>query len=212
MKYLLFIMMMAMSTALGAQTLAYIKQSEGQTYTAQQVSLKNPWVGAKLSIPLQDVNGNLGNNTIFSARILYTLAEGSDFAIPVVTTVGLGSDVIISPESGINLGVFPYKVVKEGLTQLVVHGGAAYKLLPAEAATQEQFKILGGVEAILNSAEKLPSSLGLTAGYLSNPNTGYVEVTGIIPVGAGSGLFAEFTHRFNNVQTFNVGIIINSLL
>lgn len=218
MKYLIIILLTLFTLNLIAQTPYYQTKIKGAEFSAQQVSLKNPWVGAKLSMPLQDVDGNLGKNTLFSARILYwldSLGGSGRYGIPVASVVGLNSSDPLNPESGVNLGVYPYYLLKEGGTDVILHGGAGYKLLPTDTTSLNQFKFLAGLEFILG--ESLPASLGASVGYLSGKDsfsTAYGELTGILPLGGGTGLFAEYQHFFKKdiSGALRVGLIVSDKL
>lgn len=221
MKYLITVLIMFLSFSLFAQTAGYIQKAK-EDASAKQVSMKNPWIGAKLSMPLQDVDGNLGKNTLFSARIMYTLASGEDgsWAVPVVTTAGLGSTDILDPESGVNMGIYPYKVISDKeRVDLVLHGGMGYKIVPDNENSFNQFSILGGIEAHLGDGiEKQKGAVGASLKYLSNSddlvNSLALQIDGILPLGNNTGLFAAFTHYFKKEldSTLRVGLIANGVL
>jgi hypothetical protein len=72
-----------------------------------------------------------------------------------------------------------------------------------------------GVEVIFTQG--LPSSLGVSAGYLNNQlstSGGYIQCTGIMPITGGSGIFGEATYYITEgiPNTINVGILTSGQL
>lgn len=189
----------------------------------EQVSLANPWVGAKLSYNF-DENKPLDDNFLFSAKVLYTPVQGEDYAVPVVGSIGLGSGDLLNPESGINIGLYPYyKLIKDTKFLLIAHGGLGYKLITegveAGEDAPQQIKLLGGLEAVFYSEAGSPTTVSLTPVYLYHTrdlteSTGALEITGIIPVSSGLGILAEgqvpFKSEFDG--TFRFGVVARGKL
>lgn len=191
----------------------YVYNLPDTTVRVQAVSLKNTWFNSKLSIPLRD-DGLLKDNVIFSARVLYTPLYGDDYAFPIVGTFAPGNTNIYAGESGLNFGIYPYKVLYgREKTILVLHGGFGYKILLRENEHdpgREQWKALAGIEWLhYQTKESEPVSISLTANVWQGKWGG--EITGIIPVGPSLGLLAEYTQRINQLGILRVGLILGEL-
>lgn len=226
---ILFMSLLFFSTGF-AQSAYSVKNSKSSTASeveSQQVSLHNPWVGAKLSFAISDPNTDLNTNFIFSAKVLYEAASGDKFSIPIVSNIALGSRDLLSPESGVNAGVFPYYVVNENSKfSLVAHGGVNYKIVPSGNASPsaQQVRALAGLEvAVKQNESSLPSTLSVTPVYYFNDigenpygmeNSFGIEATGIVPLGQGLGVLAEYQQAFTSGSsgTFRVGVIVNGAL
>lgn len=224
MKYLFSFLLFALLTIpVWAQSPFSIVNSRNQEAEVRQVSLGNPWVGAKLSY---NINGDqpIDDNFLFSAKVLYTPVSGSNYAIPIVTSAGLGSDNLVDPESGFNIGVYPfYSVVSKTNFQLIIHGGVGYKVITNgtdEGDDPQQIKLLGGLEvAFWPKDGGLPFTVSVAPTYLYHTqdnvdNTSLLQITGIIPIANGLGLLADVQVPLDNLvsETFRFGVIVNGIL
>ena len=182
----------------------------------QGVSLKNTWLNSKLTFALAD-DGLLRDNIVFSARVLYTPLHGQDWAFPIVSTAAPNNKNLFVAESGLNLGVYPYKILGSNSKIItVLHGGVGYKVVPTEnpgeIATQ-QIKALVGIEwLIYQEGFKAPATISLTQNMWKNDKVIFgLEITGIIPVGVDMGILVEYYQPYTTTGGARAGIIINSL-
>jgi len=183
----------------------FIQEPEGEVKVSG-VSLKNTWIGSKLSYEFQG-DGLLKQNFLFSAKILYTPIHGDRYAIPIVSGLGVNSPSPFSPDGGINIGVYPYYVVKDATNSvLVLHGGLGYKMIPKEMpedALRTFVRASIGMEVLMyQNGFKAPLSLSITPLYMDGMG---LEITGILPISAGIGILAEYFAGTNSV--FRLGII-----
>lgn len=221
----LLLLISAVLAVLFGQTPFAIVNSDGKDDAGlEQISMANPWVGAKLSYNLNDEKP-ISDNFLFSAKVLYMPVASDKYAVPIVGSIGLNSENLFDPESGLNLGVYPwYKISANERIALIAHGGFAYKVITEGVDTGEdapqQMRILGGLEAVFfSSASGLPTTISVTPVYLNNTNTdvssgAILEVTGIIPIAKGLGLLADGVIPFKKDQkgSFALGVIVNNQL
>lgn len=223
MKYLFSILLVLGFLTASSQSAFTVKESRKAEAQVEQVSLANPWVGAKLSMAINDPDNDIANNFIFSARVLYEAVTGDNYSVPIVGSFALGNDDMLSPESGFNAGVYPYYIAKEseGLA-VVMHGGAGYKIIPQGSDFNEspqQIRALAGVELAFKQDGKLPTTLSVTPTYLMHFNSDLedsfgIEVTGVLPISDGLGVLAEYQRPFTDGAegVFRLGIMVNSPL
>ena len=142
---------MLFTVGLSAQRLPTLKPLD--LARTEQISLANPYIGvAKLSYNL-DPDRPLNDNLIFSVGAQITPIKGDRYAIPILGVGSLGSGDILNPNSGLNIGVFPYYVLSQKETyKLILHGGGNYKVITEGVSAGEdpasQVKLLGGLEII----------------------------------------------------------------
>lgn len=218
----LLILLSFMCATLTAQTPYYIMKPVYLDNGTNQVrvsgvSIKNTWLGSKLTLALND-DGLLRDNFVFSAKVLYTPIFGEKYAIPVVTSTALNSTNLFNAESGVNIGVYPYYVLKESAKQItVLHGGIGYKVVPKtdDILVQEQVKLMVGAELMFyQEGFAAPTSISLSPIYWHNFNSDDylgIELTGILPIGVDMGVLAEYWNTFNGIDGFRIGLIVNSL-
>lgn len=220
MKHLLVIIMSLMATIGLAQQLPTLKPLT--KVLTEQVSLANPYVGvAKLAYNL-DPDRSLENNLIFSAGAQIVPIRGERFAIPILGVGGLGSSDILNPNSGLNIGVFPYYyALKQENLQVVLHVGANYKTIVegvgADETAPQQLKFLGGAEIIYaKDADSLPFTFSVSPTYLyhtddATGNTAAIELTAVVPIAEGLGLLAEgfapLGDKFKGLGQFRFAVI-----
>jgi hypothetical protein len=226
MKYLFSILLTVFLTMnLTAQSpFGIVSSQEQDEASAEQVSIANPWFGAKLSYNLND-DRPLDDNFLFSAKVLYTPVSGDRFAVPIVGTVGLGNDDIFNSDAGLSIGIYPYYFLKTSEQfKLIAHGGVGYKVIEegveAGAEAPQQVRLVGGLEAAFYpKGGGLPTTLSVTPAYLyhtseATPNVGTLEIDGIIPVANGLGLLLSGWIPFKKEidGSFKLGVIINGQL
>lgn len=210
MKQLLFSFFMLLFATVGFSQSAYdIMNSRGTPQVGvQQASAYNPYFGAKLSYSL-DEDKPVSESFLLSAKITQVLAAGDNWAFPVASSFGLNSDDLLNPESGFNVGVFPWiSLTKNAETPLtfIVHGGINYKVITEGvddgSEAPQQFKALAGIEAIFAGPEGSgPTTLSVTPVYYLNnvaDDFGALEITGVLPVAPGLALLAEGNLPFQN--------------
>lgn len=225
MKYLFSILFLTFTLTLMAQTpFSIVNSKTDGEFSSQQVSLANPWFGAKLQYSLND-QAPLEDNFIFNTKVLYTPVVGDKFAIPIVGSAGLGSSNILNPESGINVGIYPFYFLKgDDDLKVILHGGIGYKVIvdgvEQGAEAPQQIRLVGGIELAFYGANKdLPTTLSVTPAYLYNTlsgaeSTAALEIDGIIPIANGLGLLASGQIPFNKSfdGSFRFGVIVNGQL
>lgn len=189
------------------------------TMTPQQISLKNPWVGATFSYDL--AGEGLEDNFLFSAQAMYFLVQEAKWGIPALGSLSPGSTDILASSSGYNFGLYPYYLVKSGEKfDLIAHGGASYKVIPGKdsTATVNQFRFLAGLEVIYWGEGRASSAttLSITPVFTLNDSVedlSFLEATVIIPVGGHLGILGEIQIPFNgNDIIYRAGIIIRTQL
>lgn len=189
-----------------------------------QISLANPWFGAKLSYNLSEKEFT-DEDFVFSAKVLYNPIKGEKFAFPIVGSAGLMKGDLLNPESGVNLGVYPYFIVRQETSRtFLLHGGFGYKVMPTSESNPirtEQTRFLFGVEGAFWGADGagLPTTLSITPGWVWNsntpePNTGFLEASMIFPLSQGLGILINGMFPFNDHYdgTVKIGVIINGQL
>lgn len=226
MKKIILGLLMVLGIVCVAQTpYAVLNSVSTPSIMTKEVSADNVWIGAKLT-------GTLGGNDDFSdalvlnGKILYN-ADFKAFKLPIISNISFnfsdGSlDGFILGDKGISIGVYPYRVVKDGSDfKIVLHGGLAYKLLPKDnnTITPQQTKIFGGFEVAKKLKEdSYPFTLSITPAYLINniekKNFMAIEATTILPVSGGLGVLAEYTAPFDASlkNIFKIGIILTGQL
>jgi len=210
------------SSTMWAQTASQLSALQGEDATAQAPSAKNPWnVGASLTFVVKDLDGSLENNFIFAGQASSIIAQGDKYAFPLYGSIGLGSEDVLSGESGFNLGIYPYySISKTSTLEFLVHGGFGYKVIPAEGDLEatNQFKILGGVEGHFYLKDQaLPTTLSITPTAMWHnglEDVFVLEGTLIIPVGAKIGVLAEYQYPLGDDYEgiFRIGVITTKAL
>lgn len=225
MKQLLFSLLMLFVASFGYSQSAYdIMNSHGTSdVSTKQASSYNPYFGAELSYSL-DEDKPVSESFLLSAKITYVVAAGDNWAFPVASSFGLNSDDLLNPESGFNVGVFPWYLVTKNVDaqlKFIVHGGLNYKVITEGVGGSEapqQFKAIGGIEAIFVGDDgQAPTTLSVTPVYYLNnvaDDFGALEITGVLPVAPGLALLAEGNLPFQNGIGGDVrlGIIVTTQL
>lgn len=223
MKQLLTVVFLLLGFCLMAQTGSQLGKVRSSGFSSHDVSAKNPWlVGAKLSFTVQDLDGSLANNFIFSGKAATILAEGEKFAFPLYSSVDLGSGDIFSSESGFNVGIYPYYLLSDNANyEIVLHGGSGYKIIPAledGLDAESQFKVTMGIEAAFYKDENsLPTTVSIAPAYLWNSifeDIAILEITGVVPISQGIGALIEYQQPFKDGidGIFRIGVITVGLL
>ena len=189
------------------------------TMTPQQISLKNPWVGATFSYNL--AGEGLEDNFLFSAKAMYFLIQEEKWGLPALGSLSPGSTDALAAASGYNFGLYPYYLITSGEKyDIIAHGGAAYKIIPGDSTTAavNQFRFLAGVELTYwgDGRSKSATTISLTPVFTLNDSiddVSFLEGTVIIPIGGYLGLLGEIQVPFNgNDVVYRAGIIIRTQL
>lgn len=218
MKKNLILILLTLFTAAGfGQTPFGVFNSANEKQVAtKQISANSLWLGSKLVYNVDD-QAPLDDNFLLTGKILYTPIAAEKYAIPVVVTASTGGD-ILNPESGFNVGVFPYyKLMSSASTTLLIHGGVAYKSLQQETAEAlNQIRALIGLElAVFPKAGGLPVTVSATPVYTNTSgvlgsNT-HMEVTAVIPVAKSLGALIDW--QSGSIGSgFRIGIIVNTAI
>lgn len=223
MKRFIFLFLMLFGTSIMfAQTSFYTTHSYPSLTEVSQVSLRNPWIGARLSYNM-DPNKPLNDNFLFSARVLYSIAAGEKYAVPVVVGAGMDGTDIFDPNSGINFGVYPYYLIKStDNIDVVIHGGFGYKVLlsaPTTDVVPQQLRFLLGAEVVYYNTNGLPTTISISPAKMLNIDAGTwgmtaVEIDAIVPIGSGLGaMFSTQIDVSGDTPTaFKIGVIVSGQL
>lgn len=222
---MLILLLLAVITAGFAQTsYSILNSTKKPDLNVQEVSADNVWIGAKLTGTIGA--DNFEDGILLNGKILYNANFGS-FKLPIISNVNLdfsklGSlEAFLVGDKGISVGVYPYKIIKDGSAKLVLHGGLAYKLLPKDkiTITPQQTKIFAGLELAKKIKEdSYPFTISVTPAYLinnlENNNFLALEATTILPVSGGLGVLAEYTAPFDSSvkNIFKIGVILTGTL
>lgn len=226
MRNLLVILLTVFSLSFGFSQSEFGTINTGNSEVGtEQISTANPYWGFNLLYNL-DESKPLDESFVFSAKLLKVLASGERFSVPLVGEVGLGDDDILSPGSGINAGIYPYYVLSQtSQFKILAHGGVGLKIIEEGVGVGEdapqQIRLVAGFEGIFTFEEGgNPFTLSVTPVYLFNSNsvvgnTGALEITAVLPVGANVGLLAEGLVPFQNgdfESGFRFGVIARGQL
>ena len=189
------------------------------TMTPQQISLKNPWVGASFSYNL--AGEGLEENFLFSAKAMYFLIQEEKWGLPALGALSPGSTDILAAGSGYNFGLYPYYLITSGEKyDVILHGGAAYKIIPGKDSieTLNQIRFIVGAELSYwgDGRSKSATTVSITPVFTINDsveNQSFLETTVIIPIGGHLGLLGEIQIPFNgNDVIYRAGVIIRTQL
>lgn len=219
-----FLLLLAFTATIQAQPLPTVRadQQRGETLRSERVSFANPYIGmVKLSYNF-DEDRPVDDNLVFSAGAQFTPISGDNWAVPIVGVGSIGSGNLLADNSGLNFGIWPYYMVSQGeKTDVVLHGGANYKVITAgvqegEKAPQ-QVKALIGIEVITGEAGRPPFTFSFSGGIMNNSNeggglfsrnignAGLIEADLILPVANGLGLLVEGVFYLRNVSEDDIG-------
>lgn len=183
----------------------------------QQVSAKNLWLGSKLVYSV-DENNPVSDNFLLTGKLLYTPISNEKYGIPIMVTASPSGGDILNPESGMNLGIYPYYILTStsGMT-LLAHGGVGYKSLQQETEALQQIRALIGLEvAFAGKAGGPPVTLSLTPVYTNTTGTlgnkTLLEATAVLPVAKNLGVLINWQNRSTAGSGFKIGVIVNSAL
>ncbi len=183
----------------------------------QQISANSLWLGSKLVYNVND-DAPLDDNFLLTGKILYTPIADLKYAVPIVVTASTGGD-ILNPESGFNIGVYPYyKLLSNASTTLLVHGGVGYKSLQQESAEAlNQIRALIGLElAVFPKTGGLPVTISATPVYVNTSgalgSSNHMEVTAVVPVSKSLGALIDWSSASTAGSGFRIGIIVNTAI
>lgn len=210
MRSILIVFLMLCGVGLTAQTpyATFSSSNEKGRVSANQVSLANVWVGSKLSYSV-DQDAPLDANFLFTAKILYVPVSGDRWALPLALIASpTGGDILI-PESGLNIGIFPwYKLISKDQFTLLAHGGVSYKSLKEEGSPEvNQVRALAGLEiAFAGKDGGAPITLSANPVYSHTEGLGNktaMELTAILPLAKSLGILVDYQDN-----AFRVGVIV----
>ena len=219
MRLLYTVMLLLFVASVQGQSAFAITDKGKATMTPQQISLKNPWVGASFSYNL--AGEGTEDNFLFSAKAMYFLIQEAKWGLPALGAISPGSSDILAAGSGYNFGLYPYYLLKSGEKfDLIAHGGAAYKVIPGKDSieTVNQFRFLAGLELTYwgDGRSKSATTISLTPVFTLNDSiddVSFFEGTVIIPIGGYLGLLGEIQVPFNgNDVVYRAGVIIRTQL
>lgn len=183
----------------------------------QQSSAKNLWLGSKLVYSV-DENNPISDNFLLTGKVLYTPISSEKYGIPIIVTASPSGGDILNPESGINMGVYPYYILSSNSSMtLLAHGGIGYKSLQQEAEALQQIRALIGLEAAFaGKAGGPPVTLSITPVYTNTSgalgNKTFLEATAVIPVSKSLGALVDWQSGSALSSGFRIGIIVNGAL
>lgn len=214
---ILVFLMMVSCLGFGQTAFSVLNSSNEKGVSAQQISANSLWLGSKLVYNVND-EAPLDDNFLLTGKILYTPITGLKYAVPIVVTASTGGD-ILNPESGFNIGVYPYyKLLSNTNTTLLIHGGVGYKSLQQESADAlNQIRALIGLElAVFPKSGGLPVTISATPVYTNTSgdlgNKTVFEVTGVIPVSKSLGALIDWQSGATVGTGFRIGIIVNTAI
>ena len=185
-----------------------INLSRERGVSANQVSLKNPYFGSRFSYDL-DPKSSVQENFLFTAKVLYVPVSGDRWALPVALIASpTGGDISI-PESGINIGIFPwYKLINKDQFTLLAHGGVSYKSLKESGSPEiNQIRALAGLEvAFTGSAGGSPITLSVTPVFSHTDNLAdktVIEITGVLPISKNLATLVDYRDN-----SFRIGVMV----
>jgi hypothetical protein len=181
-------------------------------------SLNNPWVGAKLAYNLA---GDVSNSFLLSGRVMYSVDEGDNYAIPIVANVGFNNADSLDKDNGVSIGVYPWYILsKNEKTTLLLHGGVNYHVMDKDDAGYiSESRIMAGIEAAFYpKSGGAPVTLSAGPEYIINTggslgNAFAIQVTGVMPVATGLGLLVESDIPLDKSTISSgvkIGVIINN--
>lgn len=184
-----------------------LARDKGEVST-NQVSTKSPYFGSKFSYDV-DPEASIKENFLFTAKVLYVPISGERWAFPLALIASPQGGDISVPESGINIGVFPwYALVDKTQFTLLLHGGVSYKSLK-ESGTPEvnQIRALAGLEAAFSGKEGgAPITISVTPVYSHTEGMGnktVLELTGVLPISKNLAALIDYQE-----SAFRIGIIV----
>lgn len=174
---------------------------------SQQISLANAYFGSKLQNVV--TGDNLSDNFLFEADIVYQIPIQGKWHLPIVTTTGI--PISENGLSKIEAGLYPWTFISD---KLVFHGGASIGLDLVGSETPQNFKLLAGLEGILNTGTT-PLTLSVTpvVNFLNlDRGTHFsLEATAIAPLTQGLGVIIEYQVPFKSELTNSLSIGVISL-
>ena len=220
-KIILLSFMLISSCAIFAQTPFSMVASHPQGPAAlSATSLNNPWVGAKL---LYNVAGDVSNSFLLSGRAMYVIDKGDTWAIPAIANVGISNIDSLDEDSGVAIGVYPWKTIMRQYRKVInIHGAANYHIAQLnDAGSMTDFRLMAGIEAAFYPKEAgMPATISVGPEYIINtggslPNTFGIQFTGVLPIATGLGLLIESDVPLTKATPttgIKIGVIINNVI
>jgi len=212
-KFLVLLLFLGLNSF--AQTSYSVLNSANQKgATTSQLSVGNIWFSSKVSYNLTE--NKIDDNFALTGRVLYTPILSEKYAVPIVLTASTDNGSLLSTESGVNVGVYPfYKLVNTATTAFLIHGGVGYKELLKNAPEPiKQVRALAAVEVSFFQKEGgVPVTISAGPIYTHSASIGgktSLEITGVLPIAKNLGTLIEWNSGTGNPQAFKIGVIINT--
>lgn len=183
-------------------------------------SMDNPWVGAKL---LYNVAGDVSNSFLLSGRAMYVIDKGDTWAIPAIANVGISNIDSLDEDSGVSIGVYPWKTIMRQYMKVInVHGAINYHIAQlTDAGSMTDLRIMAGIEAAFYPKDGgMPATISAGPEYIINtggslPNTFGIQFTGVLPIATGLGLLLESDLPLTKSTPsagVKIGVILNNVI
>lgn len=220
-KLILLSSLFLISLTISAQTPFSMIASHPQgPASLSATSMDNPWVGAKL---LYNVAGDVSNSFLLSGRAMYVIDKGDTWAIPAIANVGISNIDSLDEDSGVSIGVYPWKTIMRQYMKVInVHGAINYHIAQlADAGSMTDLRIMAGVEAAFYPKDGgMPATISAGPEYIINtggslPNTFGIQITGVLPIATGLGLLVESDVPLTKSTPsagVKIGVILNNVI
>jgi len=222
MKKILFLSFILLSScAIFAQTPFSMIASHPQgPASLSATSMDNPWVGAKL---LYNVAGDVSNSFLLSGRAMYVIDKGDTWAIPAIANVGISNIDSLDEDSGVSIGVYPWKTIMRQYMKVInIHGAINYHIAQlTDAGSMTDLRIMAGIEAAFYPKNGgMPATISAGPEYIINtggslPNTFGIQITGVLPIATGLGLLVESDIPITKSTPsagVKIGVILNNVI
>jgi hypothetical protein len=220
-KLILLIPLFLISLIISAQTPFSMIASHPQgPASLSATSMDNPWVGAKL---LYNVAGDVSNSFLLSGRAMYVIDKGDTWAIPAIANVGISNIDSLDEDSGVSIGVYPWKTIMRQYMKVInVHGAVNYHIAQlTDAGSMTDLRIMAGIEAAFYPKDGgMPATISAGPEYIINtggslPNTFGIQITGVLPIATGLGLLVESDVPLTKSTPsagVKIGVILNNVI
>lgn len=220
-KLILLSSLFLISLTISAQTPFSMIASHPQgPASLSATSMDNPWVGAKL---LYNVAGDVSNSFLLSGRAMYVIDKGDTWAIPTIANVGISNIDSLDEDSGVSIGVYPWKTIMRQYMKVInVHGAINYHIAQlTDAGSMTDLRVMAGIEAAFYPKDGgMPATISAGPEYIINtggslPNTLGIQFTGVLPIATGLGLLVESDVPLTKSTPsagLKIGVILNNVI
>jgi len=138
-----------------------------------------------------------------------TTVSGDRWALPIALIASPQGGDISVPESGINIGLFPwYKLISKDQFTLLAHGGVSYKSLKESGSPEvNQIRALAGLEAAFTGAMGgSPITLSITPVFSQTDGLAdktVLEITGTLPIAKNLAALIDYQDK-----AFRIGVMV----